>query len=58
MPDRSASEVNFKSMEEFRKHYLPRASHERDEQKDMRAAAEQRAGRTIRSVRRQLALHR
>lgn len=45
----------FKSLEEFRKHYYPKVAPRADEQRDICLAAEQLAARTIRSVRKQLA---
>lgn len=47
----------FASIEDFRKHYYPKACDQREESRDIRAAAEHLAAGTIRAVRRQLASH-
>lgn len=45
----------FRSLDEFRKHYYPRLAARPHERRDICVAAEQLATRTIRSVRKQLA---
>ncbi|PKQ19339.1 MAG: hypothetical protein CVT66_10575 [Actinobacteria bacterium HGW-Actinobacteria-6] len=50
----SVSCLEFKTLEEFRKHYFPKAAARQDDERDIRVAAEQLAARTIRAVRRQL----
>jgi hypothetical protein len=50
-----ATPSEFKSMDEFRKHYFPKSPARSDRDRDICVAAEQLAARTIRSVRRQLA---
>jgi hypothetical protein len=57
MAETTKKRHEFTSIGDFRKHYYPKPESQGDSDRDIRAAAEHLAARTLRTVRRQLAAH-